>query len=124
MYESTNSFSLLNEELTEIKPSFVENRLLPPCSKTHFVTLNLCKENTLLNGEVLAESKKKSSCVSIDRDLRLDIHVSDFVKNLSAQIFVLSTLRQFVTRVFLFTHYKTYMERIVVRILNLNKHFP
>ena len=69
----------------------------------------------MLDRELLPETKiVRSIGVNIDKNLNFSFHLSEIVKNVSTQLYVYSTMRQFVTRVFLITHYKTYKEPNII----------
>ena len=45
--------------------------------------------------------------------MKFDFHFNEIVKKLSSQLYILSTMRQNVTRALLITYFKTHMEPII-----------
>ena len=60
--EFDNSFSSLNEELTELSSWYAENKLLLNSSKTQLATFNFCNNNNvILDGKVLRNPRMSNS---------------------------------------------------------------
>ena len=113
IYQKKKSgISVLNEELENLPPWLLSNKVLLNIPKSQAVHYGNSVQYTVkINSEVVENhSSAKYLGIFIDRHLKFDDHIQNLLRKVSRHLSVINKLRKFVAQKILLTYYKVYVQ--------------